>query len=305
MTRFIIRRLLLAVVVVFGVMAIVLVVSRLSGDPAALMSQPGETRQQVEQRRIELGFDQPIPVQFARFVAGTVQGDFGRSPWQKRPAMQVVLERIPYTLQLASAALLISLTFAVPIGVLAAVKRGTWLDHGVMMVTLLGQALPNFWLGLMLILLFSVTLRWLPTSGFGTLLHLIMPAVSLGAFSMARTARLVRSGMLEVLGQDYVRTAHAKGLAEIVVLRRHALRNAIIPILTVVALEFGFLLGGSVITETIFSWPGVGRVVVQAIFFRDFPIVQAAVFLIALTFVTLNFAVDSIYGYLDPRIRYA
>lgn len=304
MSRYILRRMLLSVVVIFTVMAIVFVIARLSGDPAALMSQPGETREQIEQRRRNLGLDRPIPIQFIRFVAGATQGDFGESPWQKRPAMDVVLDHVPYTLQLATAALALSLIIAVPVGVLAAVKRGTWIDHGVITLTLIGQAIPSFWLGLMMILVLSVTLHWLPTSGSGSLQHLIMPAVSLAAFSTARTARLVRSGMLEVLSQDYVRTARAKGLAESVVIRRHALRNALIPVVTVVGFEFGYLLGGSVIVETIFSWPGVGRVIVQAIFFRDYAIVQASVFLIAVTFVTLNLVVDLIYSVLDPRIRY-
>jgi ABC-type dipeptide/oligopeptide/nickel transport system permease component len=218
--------------------------------------------------------------------------------------MGLVLERLPATFQLAGAGLLIALCLAIPAGIVSAVKRNTAVDYVSTVVALLGQAMPTFWLGIMLILVFSVRLSWLPSSGRGTLEHLILPAITLGLFTTARITRLTRSGMLEVLGQDYIRTARAKGVGESPVVWKHALKNASIPIVTIVGIELGTLLGGSVITETIFAWPGVGRLSVQAIFNRDYPVVQAAVFLLASTFVIVNFLVDVVYTYLDPRIRY-
>jgi peptide/nickel transport system permease protein len=210
---------------------------------------------------------------------------------------------MPATLQLTVAAMVISTLVSVPAGIIAAIKRGSLYDSLVMLVSLLGQSIPVYWLGLMLILTFGVRFELLPTSGTGSFAHLILPAVTLAAYAMARNARLVRSGMLDVLGQDYVRTARAKGLVERVVVIRHGLRNAAIPVVTLLALDFGALLGGAVITETIFAWPGVGRLVMQAIFQRDFPLVQAAVFVVAVTFVLINLAVDLVYTVLDPRIR--
>jgi len=218
--------------------------------------------------------------------------------------MHLVLERLPATFQLAGAGLLLALCLAVPAGIISAMKRNTAVDYVSTVVALLGQAMPTFWLGIMLILVFSVRLNWLPSSGRGGLQHLILPAVTLGLFTTARITRLTRSGMLEVLGQDYIRTARAKGVSEQPVVWKHALKNASIPIVTIVGIELGTLLGGSVITETIFAWPGVGRLSVQAIFNRDYPVVQAAVFILASTFVFLNFIVDLAYTWLDPRIRF-
>jgi peptide/nickel transport system permease protein len=218
--------------------------------------------------------------------------------------MELVLERLPATFQLAGAGLLLALCLAVPAGIVSAVKRNTVIDYFSTVVALLGQAMPTFWLGIMLILVFSVHFNWLPSSGRGDLQHLVLPAVTLGLFTTARITRLTRSGMLEVLGQDYIRTARAKGVSEQPVVWKHALKNASIPIVTIVGIELGTLLGGSVITETIFAWPGVGRLSVQAIFNRDYPVVQAAVFILASTFVVVNFLVDLAYTWLDPRIRF-
>jgi ABC-type dipeptide/oligopeptide/nickel transport system permease component len=244
-----------------------------------------------------------LPVQYAKFLARPVRGDFGNSLWQNQPALELVLDRLPATLQLTLAAMAISVAVSVPAGIIAAIKRGSVFDSMVMLATLLGQSIPVYWLGLMLILTFGVRFEVLPTSGTGSVAHLILPAVTLAAYVMARNARLVRSGMLDVLSQDYIRTARAKGLVERIVVLRHGLRNAAIPVVTMLALDFGALLGGAVITETIFAWPGVGRLVMQAIFQRDFPLVQAAVFVVAVTFVLINVAVDLVYTVLDPRIR--
>jgi len=218
--------------------------------------------------------------------------------------MDLVLERLPATFQLAGAGLLLALCVAIPAGIISALKRNTAIDYFSTVVALLGQAMPTFWLGIMLILVFSVRLNWLPSSGRGDIQHLVLPAVTLGLFTTARITRLTRSGMLEVLGQDYIRTARAKGVGEQPVVWKHALKNASIPIVTIIGIELGTLLGGSVITETIFAWPGVGRLSVQAIFNRDYPVVQAAVFILASTFVFLNFVVDLAYTWLDPRIRF-
>ena len=233
-----------------------------------------------------------------------MQGDLGVSLYHHVPALSLILERLPASLELAGAAMLIAIVVSVPLGIVSAVKRGSIWDVASMLGALFGLSMPHFWLGIMLILLFSVTLGWLPTSGRGTLAHLVMPAIALGLSLMAMFARLTRSVMLEVLNQDYVRTARAKGLAERLVIGKHALKNALIPLVTVAGMQFGFLIGGTVIIETVFAWPGVGRLVVQAIFSRDYPLVQAAVLVLALIFVLVNLAVDLVYLYLDPRISY-
>jgi ABC-type dipeptide/oligopeptide/nickel transport system permease component len=250
-----------------------------------------------------MGFNDPFLVQYWRFLRGAVQGNFGESLRHGQPAMRLVLERLPATFELAGAAMLIALCVAIPAGILSAVRRNTASDYCSTVVALLGQSMPTFWLGIMLILVFSVWLRVLPSSGRGDLEHLLLPAVTLGLFTTARMMRLTRSGMLEVLGQDYIRTARAKGLGEPPVVWKHALRNAAVPIVTIAGLELGALLGGSVVTETIFAWPGVGRLSVQAIYNRDYPVVQAAVFVLATTFVVVNLLVDLVYTSLDPRIR--
>jgi ABC-type dipeptide/oligopeptide/nickel transport system permease component len=300
---YLLRRLWQSLLVLFGVSVVVFLILHLTGDPAALLLPPDATAEDIAKFRTAMGFDDPVAVQYLRFLKGAVRGDFGESLRHGEPAMALVVERLPATFQLAGAGLLIALCLAIPTGIVSAVRRNTAVDYVSTVVALLGQAMPTFWLGIMLILLFSVQLNLLPSSGRGDWRHLVLPAVTLGLFTTARITRLTRSGMLEVLGQDYIRTARAKGVSDPPVVWKHALKNAAIPIVTIVGIELGTLLGGSVITETIFAWPGVGRLSVQAIYNRDYPVVQAAVFLLASTFVLVNLFVDIVYTYLDPRIR--
>ena len=304
MRSYLLRRLWQSLLVLFGVSVVVFLILHLTGDPAALLLPPDATAEDIARFRTAMGFDDPVAVQYLRFLKGAVRGDFGESLRHGEPAMPLVVERLPATFQLAGAGLLIALGLAIPAGIISAMKRNTAVDYVATVAALLGQAMPTFWLGIMLILVFSVRLNWLPSSGRGGLEHLILPAITLGLFTAARITRLTRSGMLEVLAQDYIRTARAKGVGESPVVWKHALKNASIPIVTIVGIDLGTLLGGSVITETIFAWPGVGRLSVQAIFNRDYPVVQSAVFLLASTFVIVNFLVDIVYTYLDPRIRY-
>jgi peptide/nickel transport system permease protein len=303
MRTFFLRRLLQSLVVLFGVSFVVFAILYLTGDPALVLLPPDASIEDVRRFREAMGFNDPFLVQYGRFLKGALQGDFGQSVRHGEPAFGLVLERMPATFELAGAALLLALCLAIPAGIVSAVRRNTALDYVATVVALFGQSLPTFWLGIMLILVFSVQFHLLPSSGRGTLEHLILPAVTLGLFTTARITRLTRSGMLEVLDQDYIRTARAKGVSNPPVVWKHALKNAAIPIVTIVGIELGTLLGGSVITETIFAWPGVGRLSVQAIANRDYPVVQAAVFLLATTFVVVNLLVDVAYTYLDPRIR--
>ena len=304
MQKFILRRAWQAVLVVVGVSLVVFFAMRLSGDPSFLMLPADATEADRAQYQHEQGLDRPLHVQYLVFLQKAVAGDFGKSLRYRQAAFPLVLERLPATLELALAAMLVSLLVAVPAGVLAGVRRNSAYDALSMLGALFGQSMPVFWLGIMLILIFSVHLELFPTSGRDGLRHLVLPAITLGLYSTARVTRLVRAGMLDVLGQEYIRTAWAKGLAPRWVILKHALMNTLIPVVTIVGLELGTLLGGAVITETIFAWPGVGRLVVAAIFQRDYPIVQAAVMILALLFVFFNLAVDLLYGYLDPRIRY-
>jgi peptide/nickel transport system permease protein len=257
----------------------------------------------VASMRHALGFDRPLWEQFARYLAHVARGDLGVSLRMSRPVAALVLERLPATVELTAAALALATVTAIPAGIVAAVKRGTAVDQAAMVAAVAGQAMPIFWLALLLIALFGVQLRWLPVYGYGDLAHLVLPAVSLSTIIVGRLARLVRASMLEVLGQDYVRTARAKGLGELRVLALHALRNAAIPIVTLLGLQFAQLLGGAVVTETIFAWPGVGRLVVEAIFNRDFPVVQGVVLVVSLIFVVVSLAIDVAYAALDPRVR--
>jgi peptide/nickel transport system permease protein len=303
MSTFLVRRLLQSLVVLFGVSFVVFAILHLTGDPALVLLPPDASAEDVRRFRELMGFNDPFLVQYGRFLTGALHGDFGQSVRHGEPAFGLVVERMPATFELAGAALLLALGLSIPAGILSAVRRNSLLDYVATVVALFGQSLPTFWLGIMLILLFSVQFHLLPSSGRGTLEHLILPAVTLGLFTTARITRLTRSGMLEVLNQDYIRTARAKGVSDSPVVWKHALKNAAIPIVTIVGIELGTLLGGSVITETIFAWPGVGRLSVQAIANRDYPVVQAAVFLLASTFVLVNLLVDVVYTYLDPRIR--
>ncbi|HEX9819160.1 MAG TPA: nickel ABC transporter permease [Methylomirabilota bacterium] len=303
MRTFLLRRLLQSLVVLLGVSFVVFAILYLTGDPALVLLPPDASPEDVRRFREIMGFNDPFFVQYGRFLKGALQGDFGQSVRHGEPAFGLVLERMPATFELAGSALLLALCLAIPAGIVSAVRRNSVLDYVSTVVALFGQSLPTFWLGIMLILVFSVQFNLLPSSGRGTLEHLVLPAVTLGLFTTARITRLTRSGMLEVLNQDYIRTARAKGVSDPPVVWKHALKNAAIPIVTIVGIELGTLLGGSVITETIFAWPGVGRLSVQAIANRDYPVVQAAVFLLATTFVVVNLIVDLIYTYLDPRIR--
>lgn len=305
MLQYIIKRLWHTVYVVIGISMISFFFIHLSGDPVLLMLPGDASDQEIEELREQLGFNDPLYVQYVRFASKAIQGDFGESLYYHVPVMELVIERLPASLELAVAAMVFALVLAVPIGIISAVRRGSMLDMGSMLGALLGLSMPHFWLGIMLMLLFSVHLGWLPTSGRGTMAHLIMPAVSLGLSLMAMFARLTRSVMLEVLSLDYIRTARAKGLREEIVISKHALKNALIPLVTVAGMQFGFLIGGTVIIETVFAWPGLGRLVIQAIFSRDYPLVQAIVFVLSLLFVGMNLLVDILYVYLDPQISYS
>jgi peptide/nickel transport system permease protein len=322
MTGYLVRRLWQSLLVLFGISIIIFTILHLTGDPAVLLMPPDATKEDIDNFRKLMGFNDPLffrwppweylnppwrfatDTQYGRFFVGVIQGDFGNSFRHQQPAMSLVMERMPATIQLTLTAMAIAVCVAVPVGILSAVRRNSALDHAGMVLALLGQSMPVYWLGIMFILLFAVRLNLLPAFGAGSWRHLILPAITLGAFSMARIARLTRSSMLEVLGQEYVRTARAKGLSELRTVLKHGLKNAAIPVVTVIGLDMGTLLGGAVITETIFAWPGVGRLAVQAISYRDYPLVQAAVFTLALIFVLINFLVDILYTYLDPRVAY-
>jgi ABC-type dipeptide/oligopeptide/nickel transport system permease component len=300
---YLLSRLGQTLLVVFLSLTAVFFLVRLGGDPVLLFLPMDIQAKDVNEFRQRLGFNDPLAVQYARFVAGATRGDFGESLRYKRSALALVLERLPATLALAGTALGLTFVLAVPVGILSAVRRGSLVDYLGMGGTLLGQAIPGFWLGLMMIYVFSVRLGWLPTGGTGGPAHYVMPSLVLAAFYAARTARLTRSAVLETLNEEYVLAARAKGLAERVVIGKHALKNSAIPIVTLAGLETGQLLGGAVITETIFAWPGVGRLTVQALLNRDFPVVLAAVFVISVTYTLINFGVDLLYGWLDPRTR--
>jgi ABC-type dipeptide/oligopeptide/nickel transport system permease component len=303
MSVYVARRLAQALIVLLGISVVVFVILHLTGDPTLLMLPPDVSAEEVARFRKAMGFDDPLPVQYWRFLRGVLQGNFGNSLRHDEPALGLVFERMPATLELTTVALGVALLLAIPAGIVSAIFRNTALDYVSTVVALIGQAMPTFWLGIMLILVFAVGFQMLPSSGRGGPMNLILPALTLGLFTAARTMRLTRSALLEVLGQDYVRTARAKGVAERGVVWKHALRNASIPVITIVGLELGTLLGGAVITETIFAWPGVGRLSVQAIYNRDYPLVQASVFVLASIFVLVNLVVDLVYTYLDPRIR--
>jgi ABC-type dipeptide/oligopeptide/nickel transport system permease component len=301
--EFVVRRLLHTVLVTLGVVTLVFVALRLSGDPAATMLPGDASVDELRDLRHALGLDRPLHVQYVAFLGGAARGDFGESFRHQQPAFGLVLERLPATLELAFAALLLAVAVALPLGIVAALHRGRAVDMLAMGFAVVGQATPYFWMGIMLILVVSVELGWLPTSGRGGWRHLILPAITLGTHFAASLARLTRTSMLEVLGQNFVTTARAKGLGEGRVVLAHALKNAAVPVVTLIGLQFGTLLGGAVVTETIFAWPGVGRLAVQSIFVRDYPVVQAGVLVLALAFVAINFLVDLLYGALDPRIR--
>ena len=304
--RYILRRLAQSVIVVFGVSIVAFGLLFLTGDPAEVILGDGADRMtvdQIQEFRVKMGFDRPWLVQYASFVGKALQGDFGYSFIRHQPAYEVIADKLPATLQLASFAFVLSLLVSIPLGVLSATRPNTTVDHAITALTLAGQSIPSFWLGILLILFFGVELKWLPISGSGTWKHLVMPGITLAAFPMARNMRLTRSSMLDFMQRDFVRTARAKGISERRVVYAHVLRNSLLPIVTAVGLELGFLLGGSVIVETIFGWPGVGREIVAAIGSKDFFVVQAGVIMLALIFAGVNLLIDLVYVWVDPRIR--
>jgi len=305
MFAFIARRLLLAIPTLFGVLVVVFLLLYIApGDPVMEMVGERADAETIARLRAELRLDDPVPVQFAHYIGGVLTGDLGTSYITGRPIARDILERFPKTLQLATAAMLLAAALGITIGVLSSRRPGSAFDRLAMGGAYLGISFPVYWVGLILILVFAVGLRWLPPSGFGRLEYLVLPALALGTRSIAFLARMTRSAMLEVLGSDFIRTARAKGLRERVVLSRHALRNAMIPIITVLGLDFGYYLTGSILTETIFSWPGIGRYVVNAIARRDLPAIQGSVLFLSVVFVLVNLVTDLLYAKADPRVRY-
>jgi len=306
MGRYVLRRLLLAVPVVLGVsVAVFLMAAAIPGDPATVLAGDTASAEQVERIRRDLGLDQPLPIQYLHFLDRLAHGSLGESTRTHREVLLEIADRFPYTLALTLGAVTLSTLLGLALGILAALNRGRPADHLTMGFAIVGLSVPSFLIGIVGIMVFSLTLHWLPVAGAFSAASYVLPTVTLSLHSAAVKARITRSSMLEVLGHDYLRTARAKGLRERVVILRHALKNALIPISTIIGIQFGALLGGAYIIENIFGWPGIGRLATQAIFNRDFPIVQGTVLVSALTFVFVNLAVDVLYAWLDPRIRYS
>ena len=304
MRGFFVSRLVQLIVTMFIVSLVVFFIVRLSGDPILVVAPDFFSTEQIDQMRKFWGFDRPLGEQYLTFITKAISGDFGTSYLAKRPAMELIFERMGYTWLLAAASAAVGLTVAIPLGIVSALKRNSLLDLVITFMASLGTAMPSFWLGLMLIIVFSVHLRMLPVFGALEPKAIIMPAATLGVGMAARLSRMTRSAMLEVLNQDYVRTAHSKGLKQNAVIMRHALRNALIPIVTVFGLQLGWLLGGSVVVESVFSWPGLGRLMIESISVRDNTVVQAGLFWFALSFILINYAIDVIYIVVDPRIKF-
>jgi peptide/nickel transport system permease protein len=303
MTRYLAAKTGESLLAIWGVVTIVFFVSRVLGDPAVLLLPVGASQRDIESLRMALGLDRPLLEQYLWSLLAMLRGDFGLSFQHQRPALEVVLERMPATAMLAGTALLFGTLIGAFAGAIAALKRGTISEFIVMIAALIGQATPVFWLGIMLILLFSVDLGWLPTGGSGTPAHLVLPGLTLSVFVSASIARLLRSSLLDIMREDYVRTARSKGLMPRTVFFWHIARNALIPVVTMIGIIAGELLGGSVVIETVFAWPGVGRIIMQGIQNQDFPVIQAGVALVAAIFILINLVVDLLYGVLDPRIR--
>lgn len=304
MLRYLIRRVLLTIPVLIGVATLVFsLIHLVPGDPAQAMLGDGASPQDIAELRTSLGLDKPLLEQYVTFMRQAAVGDLGQSFRTGQPVTTMIAERLPATAELALAAMLVAILIALPLGVIAAVWRGTAADYGAMTFALAGVSIPNFWLGPVLAIVFAVELGWLPVSGRGTLAHLVLPAVSLGLALAAILARMTRASLLDELRELYVRAARARGVSRPAAIAGHALRNSLIPLLTIVALQFGAVLTGAVITETIFAWPGIGRLLIQSIGFRDYPMVQGCILLIAVTYVTVNLVTDMLYGVLDPRIR--
>jgi peptide/nickel transport system permease protein len=305
MLRYVAHRLLQAIIAVFGVLTIVFIVMRFSGDPTLLLVPEGASQEAIDALRAELGFDRPVMVQYIDYLRSLSHFDFGVSVVQRIPAFDIVAARIPYTVLLAAGAIVIAVGLGIPVGIAMAVRRGRWLERSLAAVVLTGQSMPTFLSGTLLILVFGVILGWLPTSGAGDLKALVLPSIALGALSMSTFARMARISIVDELGKDYVRAGRARGLSLAGVVRRHILRNAAIPIVTIAALEIGNLLAGAVIVETVFAWPGVGQLAIQSIQSRDFLVVQVIVLLISFVYVVTSLLADVAYALIDPRIRLA
>ncbi len=304
MHKYLVRRLLLTIPVLLGVATLVFsLIHFIPGDPAQAMLGEGAAPEDVAQLRARLGLDRPLLAQYGSFLQGLAHGDLGVSLRNDQPVLQQIVERIPATAELAFASMAVAVLIALPLGIVAAVWRGTAVDYGAMTLSLVGMSIPNFWLGPLLAIVFAVELGWLPVGGRGTLAHLVLPAVTLGAALAAILARMTRASLLEELREPYVLAARAKGVSRTRAILHHAFRNSLIPIVTILGLQFGVVLTGAVITETIFAWPGIGRLLIQSISFRDYPTVQGCVLLIAVTYVGVNLITDLSYGFLDPRIR--
>jgi peptide/nickel transport system permease protein len=304
MKRYILRRVGQAVITIIGISMVVFLLTHLSGDPVALLAPQNATKEDLEQIRIDRGLDKPIYVQYWRYISGAVRGDFGESLRWKMPAIEMFLDRFPNTVKLAVVAMAFAVLFGVPTGILSAVNVGRNFDNFGKIFALLGQALPGFWVGIMLILIFAAELRILPTSGMHGWECYIMPAFTLGWYTTAAITRLSRSAMLDVLDAEYIKMARIKGVAEVWVILKHAFKNASAPVITLSALQFVVMMNGTMIIETVFTWPGLGRLIVDAIFARDYPVVQMCVLISSSFFVFANLIVDILYAYLDPRIRY-
>jgi ABC-type dipeptide/oligopeptide/nickel transport system permease component len=305
MGRYLVRRLLLTIPVLLGVATLVFALIHLvPGDPVQAMLGEGASQEEVVELRHRLGLDRPLVAQYRAFLAGILRGDLGSSFRYGTPVTSEIRDRLLRTMQLAAAAMAVAILLALPLGIIAAVFRGTAIDHAAMTLALLGISMPNFWLGPLLAILFAVYLGWLPVSGTGSLAHLVLPAVTLGAALAAILARMTRASLLEELRELYVLAARARGLSRMRAVVRHAFRNSLIPVVTIIGLQFGAVLTGTIITETIFAWPGVGRLLIQAINFRDYPLVQGCILFISVTYVLMNLLTDLTYGLLDPRIRY-
>ena len=304
MIKYILRRLYHSVFMILGITVIIFVITNVVGDPAVLLLDPEAPQEQYQNLRHELGLDRPLYIQYLMFLKELTGGSFGRSFQFQEPAMALVWEHLPATIELTVASIAFAVAAAIPLGILSAVRPYSLLDRVSRFIALAGQAAPGYWLGIIAILFFGAKLRWLPISGRGGLDHLILPATTLGLYSLAAIMRLTRSAMLDVLDRDYIRTARIKGLGERAVILKHAFKNALIPVVTIVSLFLGRLLGGAVVTETIFAWPGLGRLSIQAIQSSDFPLVQASVFIMSIFFIGINLIVDIIYCWIDPRISY-
>jgi peptide/nickel transport system permease protein len=304
MKKFIIKRLGLAIVTLFLLSLTIFLLMRVTGDPAVLLAEPGASQADLDAIRTQFGLDKPLWIQYASFITHLIRGDFGQSFYYRTDVFELYLSRLPASLLLASAAMIFSLIIGIPTGIIAAVRVNQWWDSAGKIFALLGLSMPSFWVGLIMILFFSVYLGWLPSSGSGTVLHLVMPSIALGWVFAAAHMRLTRSSMLEVLGSEYVKLARLKGLPEALVISKHALKNALIPVLTLAGINLVIMVNVAIVVETVFAWPGVGRLLYEGIAFRDFPVVQATVLLGGVMIVVVNLVVDILYAVIDPRIRY-